>query len=195
MIDLKNIKPDIRYLKDMKGVVYDKEWLEKADPNLELYYMYRGVDKKDGLRYDITIIPSRMLGQEFVKTKGHNHPVKEVYIVLEGKAIFLVQKSDGNIVEDVYAIKAKKGERINIPVDFYHVVINPYNQELKLGNWISENCQNIYNEVEKMKGACYFYTKSPSTGSGQAPSTKLGASWIKNENYKKIPELRFGESK
>ena len=182
-MDLSNIKPDIRYLKDMKEVVYDKKWLEKADPNLELYYMYRGLEKKNGLRYDITVIPPLMMGQEFVKTKGHNHPVKEVYIVLEGEALFLVQKSEGDIAEDVYATKVKKGESINIPVDFYHVVINPSHQELKLGNWISEDCQNIYNEIEKMKGACYFCIKGP--------STKLGASWVKNENYKKVPNLRF----
>lgn len=176
MINLKNIKPNIRYLKDMEEVVWDKEWLETTPDDLELYYMYRGVEKKNGLRYDITIIPPRMLGQEFVKTKGHNHPVKEVYIVLEGEALFLVQKSNGNIAEDVYATKVKKGESINIPVDFYHVVINPSHQELRLGNWISEDCENVYDYLEKMKGACYFYTKQ---------------GWIKNDNYKKIPELRF----
>lgn len=198
-MDLDKIKPDIRYLKDMKEVVYDKEWLKTAADDLELYYMYRGVDPaqilpkakieagrgKSGLRFDITVIPPKMLGQEFVKTKGHNHPVKEVYIVLEGEAIFLVQKSEGDIVDDVYAIKAKKGETINIPIDFYHVAINPSNQELKLGNWISENCQHIYNEVERMKGACYFYIR-PAQGE---------VNWVKNENYKKIPELRFEEPK
>jgi len=52
-MNLKNIQPDIRYLKDMKEVVYDKEWLKKAPRDLELYYMYRGIKKKDGLRYDI----------------------------------------------------------------------------------------------------------------------------------------------
>ena len=71
-IDLKNKKPDVRHLNDMKDVIYDKEWLKSAS-NLELYYMYRGVEEKDGLRYDITIIPSRMLGKEYVKTKGHEH--------------------------------------------------------------------------------------------------------------------------
>ena len=40
-------KPEIRYLNDIKDVLYDKEWTKKA-PNLELYYMYRGVEKKGG---------------------------------------------------------------------------------------------------------------------------------------------------
>jgi len=73
-------KPNIRYLYDIKEVLYDKDWLKKA-PNLELYYMYRGIKEKSGLRYDITIIPGQMLGKEFTKTKGHQHIGKfgEVY--------------------------------------------------------------------------------------------------------------------
>ena len=39
-MNLDKLKPDVRYLEDMKDVVYDKEWLKTA-PNLELYYMYR----------------------------------------------------------------------------------------------------------------------------------------------------------
>jgi glucose-6-phosphate isomerase len=197
IMDLKNIKPDIRYLKDMEKVVYDKEWLKKAPKDMELYYMYRGIDPpqilprakieagkgKSGLRYDITIIPPKMLGKEFVKTKGHNHPVEEKYIVLEGEAIFLVQKGKEKI-EDVYAVKAKKGDEVIIPANYDdHIVINPSNQELKIGNWISEDCKNEYETIEKMKGACYFYIKGP--------STKLGVDWVKNKNYKEIPKLRF----
>ena len=181
-MNLKKIKPNIRYLKDMKDVVYDKEWLKTADLNLELYYIYRGVDKKNGLRYDITVIPPKMLGKEFVKTKGHNHPVKEKYTVLEGEVIFLIQKGREKI-EDIYVVKARKGDSIIIPADYDdHIAINPFNKELKLGNWISENCKNDYRQIEKMKGAGYFYTKGPAKGK---------VNWKKNKNYKKIPKLRF----
>lgn len=40
-------KPEIRFLYDIKKVIYDKEWLRKQG-NLELYYIYRGVKKKRG---------------------------------------------------------------------------------------------------------------------------------------------------
>lgn len=77
----------------MKEVLYDQKWAASAG-NLKLYYMYRGVKKKDGLRYDITIIPPRMLGKEFVKTKGNRNSddFLEFYTVLAGKALFLMQK-------------------------------------------------------------------------------------------------------
>ena len=186
-MDLKNIKPDIRYLKDMKKVIYDKDWLKTAPKNMELYYMYREVKKKNDLRYDITIIPSKMLGQEFVKTKGHRHfKYQEIYTVLEGEAIFLIQKAKKKNIEQVFAIKAKKGDNVIIPPKSDHVTINPGSKELKLLNQISEKSKHDYGFIKKMKGACYFYTKEPTQGE---------ASWIKNKNYKKIPKLRFKKPK
>ncbi len=180
--DLIKLTPDIRRLNDMKNVLCDQKWAETS-PELELYYMYRGVEKNNDLRYDITVIPAKMLGSEFVKTKGHYHLEnwQEVYTVLEGTAIYLMQKRkpDGGIM-DAYFVKAEKGESIIIPPGYGHVTINPSEeQELKMANWISENCKVDYLPYEKMQGACYYYTKQ---------------GWIKNENYKSVPELRFEEA-
>lgn len=179
-INLKSKKPDVRYLDDMREVLYDRKWAKKA-PNLELYYMYRGLKKKDGLRYDITIIPPQMLGKEFVKTKGHEHLGKfgEIYIVLEGEAIYLMQRREGNNIKDVYAIRANKGEVAVIPPYCGHVTINPSKKTLKMANWVAEKCKSRYDLFEKLGGACYYFTKS---------------GWLKNGNYKNVPKLRFEKS-
>ncbi|OGZ63796.1 MAG: hypothetical protein A3A98_00710 [Candidatus Staskawiczbacteria bacterium RIFCSPLOWO2_01_FULL_40_39] len=187
-VDLNNKKPDIRYLNEMKNVVYDKEWLKTA-PNIELYYMYRSIEEQNGIRYDITVIPARMLGQEFSKTKGHYHIGKyqEIYTVLEGKAIYVMQKKqeDSHII-DVYAIEAKKGDFVVIPSDYGHITINPSETEdLKMANWVSPECKSDYSLYEKHQGACWYYVKS-ATADG-------GANWIKNEKYASVPKLRFEE--
>jgi glucose-6-phosphate isomerase len=180
-VNIKNKKPDIRYLYNMKEVVYDKDWLKKAT-NLELYYMYRGLKKKDRLRYDITVIPPRMLGKEFVKTKGHYHKREhgELYMVLKGKAIYLIQKEKQGKIVDVYYVKAKKGDFIPIPPWYGHITINPANKELKMANWVSEKCESDYKEIEMKKGGCYYYTRK---------------GWVKNKNYKKVPKLHFKRPK
>lgn len=180
-IDLKDKTPDIRYLNDMKDVIYDKEWLKTA-PNLELYYMYRGLERKEELRYDITVIPAQMLGKEFTKTKGHEHigSYPEIYIVLEGEAIYFMQKQKQDVIEDVYAVKAKKGDVIIIPSYYAHITINPSNQDLKMANWMAMEAKSNYDPIQKMQGACHFYTMD---------------GWIKNKNYKQVPELRFEEPK
>ena len=174
---IKQIKPQIRYLNEMKSVLYDQKWAKTA-PNLEVYYMYRGVKEKNGLRYDITVIPYQMLGKEFPKTKGHHHSnqYQEVYQVLEGEVFFLAQKGKKNLIEDIYAIQAKKGEIIIVPPGYEHLLINPSKKKLKMGNWIFKRCQNIYDFFERLQGACYYYTKR---------------GWIKNKNYAKIPKLRI----
>lgn len=175
--ELKKKKPEIRYLKDLEKVIYDKEWFKKTK-NFPVYYMYRGIKRKGELRYDITEIPPKMFGKEFPKTKGHEHceNFQEIYTVLEGQALYLAQKCQKNKVLDVFAVFAKKGESVLIPKGYGHITINPSNKTLKEANWVSENCKNIYDLFEKMGGACYYYTAQ---------------GWIKNKNYKNIPKLRF----
>lgn len=184
--DLTKFTPDTRCLNDMRNVIYDQDWLKIA-PNFELYSMYRGLEKKDILRYDITVIPAKMLGLEFVKTKGHYHIGKyqEVYIVLEGKAIYLMQtlSDDKDGIKDVYAVNAQKGDVVIIPPYYGHVTINPSeNEDLKMANWVSDNCKSDYSLYEKLQGACYYYTLLPDSERTE---------WVKNKNYKNIPPLRF----
>lgn len=180
-IDLTKLTPDIRHLDDMREVLADPQWAQTAE-NCELYFMYRGIEEKDGIRYDITVVPNFLMGKELVKTKGHYHIGKyqEVYTVLEGQAIYLMQKkmSDGQI-QDVYAVNAKKGDVVVILSDYGHISINPSEtEELKMANWVASECKSDYSLFEKNQGACYYYTKE---------------GWIKNEHYKNVPPLRFEE--
>lgn len=181
-INLKNITPDIRHIDDMRDVMFDKNFAKNAE-NADLYFMYRGIEKTGDIRYDITVISAKMLGNEFNKTKGHYHigAYPEIYTVLEGSAIYLMQKTEGNtnIISDVYAVKANKGDVVIIPPFYGHVTINPSeNQELKMANWLCDKCKSNYSSFVQLQGACYYYTQN---------------GWIKNENYKSIPELRFEE--
>jgi len=129
----------------MEDVLFDKEWYDATDArNDDLYYMFRDLAKNDSdlevikahhLRYDITAIPPRMLGSEFTKTVGHYHPkipgadvsYPEIYQVLEGSAIYLLQKAesgDEDIVLDVAVVSAEKGDLVLIPPEYGHVTIN-----------------------------------------------------------------------
>jgi len=49
---------------------------------------------------------------------------------------------------------------------------------LKIANWVSKKCVSNYKEIEEMAGFCYYYTVS---------------GWIKNKNYKDVPEIRSEE--
>ena len=72
-INIKSKKPDlIRSAKQLRDVLYDQDWVKKIK-DFPVYYVWRGIKKEGELRYDITIIPPKMLGKEFPKTKGHEH--------------------------------------------------------------------------------------------------------------------------
>ena len=171
--------PQIRYLNELRKVLYDKNWAKKT-PNFEVYYMYREVRKSNGIKQNITFFPPLMLGKEFTKTKGHEHKggYQEIYKVTQGKAIFLLQKRqpNSNHIEDVYVVKTKNNEFVIFPPGYGHIAINPTNKALKTRDWSCEDCKSDYAFFEKMGGACYYYTID---------------GWIKNRNYKKVPKLRF----
>jgi len=169
---------EIRKLNDMREVLADKNFAKNLSDK-DLYYMYRGLKTDGELRYDETIVKATMLGNEFNKTKGHYHigAYPEIYMVLEGKAIYLLQKRDtNNNLEDIYYVEVNAGECAIMPPFYGHVTINPSaTQDLKMANWISDNCKSDYSPYVELQGAGYYYTQ---TG------------WVKNENYKSLPELR-----
>jgi len=180
--------PDIRRLYDMPDVIYDKSWLAGAK-NVDLYYMYRDLylSRSDqeklleqGLRYDITIIPPSMLGVEYIKTAGHYHPpvaggnvtYPEIYEVLEGEALYLLQKQD---LSDVVAVSAFAGDKVLIPPDYGHITINRSNNTLKMANLVARDFSSLYEPYKKLGGGAYFFTKD---------------GWIKNEKTPEASELR-----
>lgn len=182
---VKEIKPEIRYLKELKEVLYDQSWFQKAEKGLELYYIYRGLNFINGIRYDITVIPPVMLGQEFNRTFGHFHKGNfgEIYKVIEGKGIFFLQKNkivaknkiSPKEVKEIRIIEAEKDDIIVIPPGFGHITINNSLKEtLIIANWISKNCQSDYSVFKKTKGPAFFYTKK---------------GWVKNKNYPEVPEI------
>jgi len=198
MINLENIKPGIRHLSEMKELLYDQEWAKTA-PDSELYFMYRDLAENDqdrgkigpsGLRYDITVMMPVMLGKEYNKTSGHDHPLvpdtdityTELYEVLEGNIIFLIQDSEKDKVKDIYAVKTKQGDKIVIPPNYEHLMVNASGKEAKTANWICRDFgSNIYRPFRSKHGFGYYaITNNP-------------INWIKNENYSSVPELKFLE--
>jgi len=176
---IENRKPDIRRLYDMRSVLYDQKWAKFA-PNFEVYFMHRGIRIKNGIKQNITVFPPLMLGEEFTKTKGHEHKGSygEIYKVIRGKAIFLLQKRKLNSkeIKDVYAVKANENEVVIIPSFYGHITINPTKKTLKTMDWSCKDCKSDYGFFEKMGGACYYYTIN---------------GWNKNKKYKKVPKLHF----
>lgn len=181
IVDAGEIKPTFatRKLFDMKEVIYDKQWLENQEDNFDLYYMYRDLTRQEDktifqehkVRFDVTIIPPNTLGKEYIKTAGHFHPeakenfsFPEVYEIMNGEGIYLLQKDKANAKTnetEVIIIKALAGDQVLIPPGYGHVTINAsLTETLVMNNLVSSDFSSIYEPVKEHQGAAYFYLKS-----------------------------------
>jgi glucose-6-phosphate isomerase len=184
----KRREPDIRRLHDMDDVIFDQKWLETAE-NFDLYFMYRDLFlskadgeklREQGIRYDVTIIPPSFLGREYIKTAGHYHPhvpgssvtFPELYEVLEGEALYLLQNLD---LSDIVAINASAGDKVLVPPGYGHITINRSNKTLKMANFVARDFSSLYDPIRERAGGAYFFTKD---------------GWIKNERCPEAAELR-----
>ncbi|WP_301664617.1 glucose-6-phosphate isomerase family protein [Methanoculleus frigidifontis] len=93
---------------------------------------------EQNVRFDITVIPPGAVGGEYVKTKGHYHPLTpagigypELYQVLAGEAHYLLQRKN---LRDVVVVTAKAGEFVLIPPGYGHVTVNPGKENLVMAN-------------------------------------------------------------
>lgn len=158
--------PSARMLEEMRSVLYDP-LCRCSDP---LYFMYRDLSRtredrrwlhEHRLRYDLTVIPPRNLCGEWVKTKGHYHPVNtagvgfpEIYEVLEGMAHYLLQS---RMLNDVVMINANAGDLVIIPPDYGHITINPsLDKTLSMANIVSTAFESEYREYDTRHGAAYY---------------------------------------
>lgn len=190
----REIRPQVRTLREMQSVIFDRDWLRTADVNRPLYLMYRDCvlpeDRQIAgqlhIRYDITVLLPTPLGQEHNKTKGHYHSeykpglcYPELYQVLEGQAHVLLQKRDRDRITDVVLVRAHEGQIVLVPPNYGHVTINPTDQILKMANWVSTKVESFYGPFEEMGGGAYFVLRSSARP------------YLPNPRYGPLPPLRI----
>ncbi len=167
---LKEVKPNIRTREEMKKVLCDPD----AHAPDEFYTMYRDIHhdkdeellRKYNVRYDITIIPPFLVGEEFNKTAGHYHPeaspgvsYPEVYEVLHGTAHYLLQKSlpPYNKVTDVILVAAGAGDKVVIPPNYGHITINLLpKMALVMSNYSGDGFSSIYAPYAERRGGAFY---------------------------------------
>ncbi len=178
-------EPSVRTLDDMRCVLANPD----QSGDTPLYYMYRDLAltagdraylREQNVRLDITVIPPGTVGGEYVKTKGHYHPLSpsgigypELYQVLAGEALYLLQRSD---LGDIVAVTAKAGEFVLIPPGYGHVTVNAGKEELVMANLVSAGFASEYTFYERMQGGAYYLMEE--------------GRWMQNPRYPAVPAMR-----
>jgi glucose-6-phosphate isomerase len=106
--------------------------------NTVIYRIYRNACRntdhalfvRRGLRYDLTILPSRTMADTYpTRTIGHVHrlqprqrlPYPEMYEVIEGTALFIMENKTHTVVR---CARLSAGEKIIIPPNDGHITVN-----------------------------------------------------------------------
>lgn len=173
-IEGKVLSPDVRTVKQMRPVLAGAVNLMDSQG---LYQMYRESCKpadqdafaRRSLRYDITVVPPVMLGEEYNKTLGHYHPdsvrpplsYPELYEVLHGTAHYLLQKrKPGTLeIERCFLVETRAGEKALMPPDYGHVTINAGNEPVVMDNLVERTFKSVYEPYVQRKGAAYYLVR------------------------------------
>lgn len=190
-VENKQVRPHIRVLRELKEVLYDKDFADKSDPSTPLYYMYRDVKRENDvaifdaaqLRFDITIVEPLHLGIERNKTLGHYHKVglegfsyPELYEVIEGEADFILQQVEQGHLIEVVLVRAKQGDMVFIPPGYWHVTVNASDKLLVMSNLVYRGVEGEYDPVRNHGGVAYFEL--------------LDGSFLANRIYEEIPPIK-----
>ena len=186
---MKDQAPTItRQFYELQPVLMDHSVHSKAT---EVYYVYRNlclpgdehVVNNNNISFDVTVIPAVMFGQEYNKTVGHYHanipglPVAhpEIYEVLHGEALFLLQKMDPEFktLITVLSIEAQPGDKVVYPPNYGHIIVNTGTDTLVTANWISKEYKPLYEPIKDRHGMAYYVIR----GQNNDPV------FVKNTNY------------
>lgn len=190
LVDVEKITE--RKFSDLAKVAKDQNLSLADDPAYTMYRNVKMISDADiisdaNLRFDLTVIPATKLGEEYIKTSGHYHPLKpgtqlsypELYFVISGEATYLLQKNDNGTITDVIVCEVTAPGAIIIPPGYGHVTINKSKETLVMANWISNAFLSNYEEFERLGGAAYFFIEK----FGQPKEEK-------NKNYGDIPAIK-----
>lgn len=160
------------------------------------YYMIRGGSDKT----NITVWETGTIGGEYIKTYGHYHVGKldETYHIVSGEGIVLLQTrekdAEGTPIDDeiasFYAISVKLGDKVFIPSETGHLVVNTGKTWLVTVDDSPVNFAEAdpvslpghadYEAVKKMQGFAYYVVEEDGK-----------PTLVRNPKYKTVAEPQW----
>lgn len=189
----------------MIGLLENEANLKPDDPFYDVYRdIYFPEDKalleKNHYQYDITIVMPGTVNGELKKTSGHFHgwniehtnTYGEVYEVLKGTALYVLQKSPnfdadnpGDVqIDDMILVTVHEGQIFLVPPNYGHASINIGEGPLIFSNLAYQKCPVLYEAVKFHHGMAVYVSREDGKISIQM-----------NRYYKNLPEIKYATLK
>lgn len=184
----------------MLGLFADGQALDLSENVYNVYRRIRFPDDENLLseydyQYDITVIMNGFIGGEYKKTSGHFHGFNpqrtntypEVYEVISGKALYILQKQDNfergfettSPSEVIFAL-VEAGQSIIIPPNYGHCSINIGIGPMIFSNLAYKPCPVFYDSVKYYHGMSYYVLNDNGTLKAE-----------KNAHYSFVPKMKY----
>jgi glucose-6-phosphate isomerase len=121
--------------------------------------------KRRMLLFGVVVYAAGKLGEEPVRSQGHIHAIAphcnwstpELFEIWEGRAIIYAQERAKDDPGRCTAIVAKPGDKVVVPPDWAHCVINadPENR-MVFGAWCDRQYGFVYDEIRAHGGLAWF---------------------------------------
>jgi glucose-6-phosphate isomerase len=190
-----------------------------ADPSADgpdpAYSMYRGLARLNGRnpesgrvydwRYDVTVFRPGRYGDEYLRTVGHYHPpaegtstaYPEVYEVLSGTALFILQSVDDQEagpaearVLDLVLLRAEPGEKAMMLPGHSHWTVNITEEPLIVSNWICDGFSSSYESARVARGpSCYVVAAAEGPELRRNPVYSHPPARVTHSQTADVPEL------
>lgn len=142
--------------------------------------------------YGIVIFGPGVYDGEYVKSSGQYHPptppsgmgTPEIYTVLSGTGLFLLQKARPpyDRIEDVILVEVQAGETVIVPPDYGHLQINPLPEPLVFSYAVMDGMKGQYKPFKKRQGAACYVMENGRDG---------GYRCVANPRYPEAPPVRI----
>lgn len=175
-------------LKSTRKLSELKEVIKESNQNVDqdIYWVFSEVGDK--LWENMTIITPGLLSNEYPKTYGHYHASSdqtEIYKVIKGQGIFLLQKKhteNGKLVENkidkVFLVAGEEGDEIQVPSNYGHSWSNTGSFPLiTVDNWKWGHTDDDYLPIKRQQGMSYYI---------EQVNGKINL--VPNQNYIELPQ-------
>lgn len=162
-------EPELRRLDDIRQSLRDPG-CEGSDPVYSIVMdvgrdLHRAELINRMLLFGVVAYASGQLGDEPVRSQGHIHAIAphcgwstpEMFEIWEGQAIIYAQEWAENDPGRCVAINAKPGDKVVVPPNWAHAVINADPQRrMVFGAWCDRQYGFVYDQIRKRGGLAWF---------------------------------------
>jgi glucose-6-phosphate isomerase len=176
----------VRKLEEMRDVLLNQNFLNSKNKDDILYYMFRAAGEEknraafqtNNLLHEVTVMNNYDLGGEFNKTFGHYHPIcknnlsyPEIYEVIYGEVLYIMQKKCDDGHYDVKLVHAKAGDKVIMEPNYGHISVN-IGKTLLIELDMRVNFEADYQSIKDVHGGAVYVTDKKNV--------------IINQNYKNV---------